>query len=133
MQQRDCRCWGSRWMMQVPTTLKSLPTTSGVNYPILVGEGTVGDAYGGLPFLPSTFYIGRDGKLVDRAFGLKTRSEIEEDIKKALAQAQSDASSELNRSGLVSSSSAEVVLYIAPANICCAQPLRRHRHPKLRR
>jgi len=71
-----------------PNDIEKFANDLGVNYPILVGEGTVGDAYGGLPFLPSTFYIGRDGKLVDRAFGLKTRSEIEEDIKKALGQAQ---------------------------------------------
>ena len=37
----------------------------GVNYPILVGKESVGDAYGGVQFLPATFYIGRDGK-VDR-------------------------------------------------------------------
>jgi hypothetical protein len=60
----------------------------GVNYPILVGEETVGNAFGGVQFLPSTFYIGRDGKVVDKVFGLKKRNEIEEDIKRALAQGQ---------------------------------------------
>jgi peroxiredoxin len=58
----------------------------GVNYPILVGKDTVGNAYGGVQFLPSTFYIGRDGKIVDKVFGLKTKNEIEDDVKKALAQ-----------------------------------------------
>jgi peroxiredoxin len=57
----------------------------GVNYPILVGKEAVGDAYGGVQFLPATFYIGRDGKVVDKVFGLKGRGEIEENIKKALA------------------------------------------------
>jgi peroxiredoxin len=71
-----------------PTDIGKFANDLGVNYPILVGEGSVGNAYGGLPFLPSTFYIGRDGKLVDKVFGLKTRNEIEEDIKKALAPAQ---------------------------------------------
>lgn len=71
-----------------PNEFEKFANDLGVNYPILVGEGTVGDAYGGLPFLPSTFYIGRDGKVVDKAFGLKTRDEIEEDIKRALAQGQ---------------------------------------------
>ena len=55
---------------------------------IIPPKDSVVNAYGGLPFLPSTFYIGRDGKLVDKVFGLKTRNEIEEDIKKALAPAQ---------------------------------------------
>jgi peroxiredoxin len=53
-----------------------------VNYPILIGKESVGDAYGGVQFLPETFYIGRDGKIVDKAFGLKGRGEIEDDVKK---------------------------------------------------
>jgi peroxiredoxin len=60
----------------------------GVNYPILVGKEAVGDAYGGVQFLPATFYIGRDGKVVDKVFGLKGRGEIEDSIKKALAEGQ---------------------------------------------
>jgi peroxiredoxin len=60
----------------------------GVNYPILVGKEAVGDAYGGVQFLPATVYIGRDGKVVDKVFGLKGRGEIEENIKKALAGGQ---------------------------------------------
>jgi thiol-disulfide isomerase/thioredoxin len=58
----------------------------GVNYPILVGKEAVGDAYGGVQFLPSSFFIDRDGKVVDRVFGLKSRSEIEDDIKAAMGQ-----------------------------------------------
>jgi thiol-disulfide isomerase/thioredoxin len=53
-----------------------------VNYPILIGKESVGDAYGGVQFLPETFYIDRNGKVVDKAFGLKGRREIEDDIKK---------------------------------------------------
>jgi len=55
-----------------------------VNYPILIGKESVGDAYGGVQFLPETFYIDRSGKIVDKAFGLKGRGEIEGDIKKIL-------------------------------------------------
>jgi peroxiredoxin len=57
-----------------------------VNYPILIGKEAVGDAYGGVQFLPETFYLDRDGKIVDKAFGLKGRGEIEDDIKKILGQ-----------------------------------------------
>jgi peroxiredoxin len=56
----------------------------GVNYPILLGTESVGDAYGGVQFLPSTFFIDRDGKVVDHIFGLKSRSEIEDDVKLSL-------------------------------------------------
>jgi thiol-disulfide isomerase/thioredoxin len=56
----------------------------GINYPILIGKDAVGDAYGGIPALPETFFIGRDGKIVDKSLGLHGRAEIEDSIKKAL-------------------------------------------------
>jgi peroxiredoxin len=56
----------------------------GVNYPILIGKESVGDQYGGVPALPETFLIGRDGKLTDKIIGLKGKAEIEDAIKKAL-------------------------------------------------
>ena len=56
----------------------------GVNYPILIGKEAVGDAYGGVQFLPESFFIGRDGKIVDKVFGLKGKGEIADAIKKAL-------------------------------------------------
>src|ERR1700740_1195296 len=56
----------------------------GVNYPVLIGKEAVGDAYGGVPALPETFFIGRDGKIIDKIMGLRSRSEIEDSIKKAL-------------------------------------------------
>ena len=71
-----------------PNDIEKFANDLGVNYPILVGEETVGNAFGGVQFLPSTFYIGRDGKVVDKVFGLNRRNEIEEDIKRALAQGQ---------------------------------------------
>jgi len=63
----------------------------GVNYPVLLGKEAVGDEYGGVPALPETFFIGRDGKIVDRIIGLKGRAEIEDSIKKALATEPSSA------------------------------------------
>jgi Thiol-disulfide isomerase and thioredoxins len=56
----------------------------GVNYPVLLGKEAVGDAYGGVPALPESFFISRDGKIVDKIMGLQGRSEIEDAVKKAL-------------------------------------------------
>jgi len=56
----------------------------GVNYPILIGKESVGDEYGGVPALPESFFIGRDGKVVDKIIGLKGKAEIEDTIKKVL-------------------------------------------------
>jgi len=56
----------------------------GMNYPVLLGKEAVGDAYGGVPALPESFFIGRDGKIVDKIIGLRGRGEIEDSVKKAL-------------------------------------------------
>src|SRR5277367_3638025 len=56
----------------------------GVNYPILIGKDSVGDQYGGVPALPQSFLIARDGKIVDKIVGLRGKSEIEDAIRKAL-------------------------------------------------
>jgi len=60
----------------------------GIDYPILVGKDSVREAiandYGGMAFLPETFLIGRDGRVVEKILGLKSRSEIEDAVKKTL-------------------------------------------------
>ena len=58
----------------------------GINYTVLLGNDPVADQYGGAEVLPTTFYIGRDGKIVARAFGLISHSEIEKNIQTALKQ-----------------------------------------------
>ena len=58
----------------------------GVNYPILLGKEAVGEQYGGVNVLPTTFFIDRDGKIVAREFGLQSRSLFVDNIKKALGQ-----------------------------------------------
>ena len=61
----------------------------GVNYPILIGKDEVGQSYGGVNVLPTTYFVDRDGKLVAREFGLQSRSVFVDHIKQALAQGQS--------------------------------------------
>jgi len=70
-----------------PKDIGDFAKQMGVNYPVLIGQESVGDAYGGVQFLPENFYIDRNGKVVDRAFGLKGRGEIEDEIKRIIASA----------------------------------------------
>jgi len=58
----------------------------GVNYTILLGKEAVGQEYGGVDVLPTTFFIDRDGKIVSREFGLQSRSLFVDNIKKSLSQ-----------------------------------------------
>ena len=60
----------------------------GVNYPILLGKESVGQSYGGVGVLPTTFFVDRNGKITAREFGLQSRSVFVDNIKKALSQGQ---------------------------------------------
>jgi peroxiredoxin len=71
-----------------PADIARFAKNMGIDYPILVGKEPARDAvangYGGVQFLPESFFISRNGKVVEKIFGLKSRSEIEDYIKKTL-------------------------------------------------
>jgi peroxiredoxin len=63
-------------------------TGMGVNYPVLMANDNVSKAYGGadgISYLPVSFYIGRDGKVLTEVGGLISQSEIDANIQKILA------------------------------------------------
>ncbi|HEU4415816.1 MAG TPA: TlpA disulfide reductase family protein [Candidatus Angelobacter sp.] len=57
----------------------------GVNYTVLQGTEKVGDLYGGIEGLPTTYYLDSSGKVVDMTVGLASESVIEDAVKSALA------------------------------------------------
>ncbi len=57
----------------------------GLNYPLLVGDDATSRKYGGVEFLPTSYFVGRDGKIVSETAGLVSKDEVEASIKKALA------------------------------------------------
>jgi len=56
-----------------------------MNYTILFGDDAVAEAYGGIPYLPTTFYIDRNGVIVERVFGEPPRAEIERNVQRTIA------------------------------------------------
>ena len=60
-----------------------------INYPVVLGTDAVSNQYGNVDALPTTFYIGRDGRIVNRVFGLLSHEEVEENIKAALREGNS--------------------------------------------
>ncbi len=64
-----------------------------VDYPILVGKEdqreNIANQYGGVQFLPESLYLDRDGKIINKMFGLVSRSEIEDNVKKAMGVSSS--------------------------------------------
>ena len=57
----------------------------GVNYPVLLGTDKIAEDYGNVEFLPTSFYIDREGKIVGKGTGLLGREEIEQNVQRALA------------------------------------------------
>ena len=64
----------------------------GVNYTVLRGREAVGEAYGGLPGLPTTFYIGLDGRIIGQHVGLIGRADMDEKIRVSPATGSANAS-----------------------------------------
>lgn len=60
---------------------------TGVTYPILLTDGKVQKSYapGGMDYLPMSFYVDRNGIIVEETAGLGGKDEIEAHIKKAIA------------------------------------------------
>jgi cytochrome c biogenesis protein CcmG/thiol:disulfide interchange protein DsbE len=59
-----------------------------INYPILQGTEKVGELYGGVEGLPTSFFLDRSGKIVDRVLGLAGERVFVDAIKKSLGDSQ---------------------------------------------
>ena len=57
----------------------------GVNYPVLLGTDKVSEEYGNVEFLPTSFYIDREGKIVGKGEGLLGEADVEQNVLKALS------------------------------------------------
>lgn len=57
---------------------------NGINYTILIGKQEVGDLYGGIISIPTTFIIDREGGLRRKYIGYQEKSVFEKDIKELL-------------------------------------------------
>lgn len=57
----------------------------GVTYPILMPDDKVAKKYGGVDYLPETFYIARDGKVVDVTAGAPSKDQMQALIEKTIA------------------------------------------------
>jgi cytochrome c biogenesis protein CcmG/thiol:disulfide interchange protein DsbE len=68
-----------------PKDVVKFAAENSINYPVLFGQDKVADLYGGIDYLPTTFYIDRNGVVLDRVFGQPEREEIEKNIQRAIA------------------------------------------------
>jgi peroxiredoxin len=67
-----------------PDKIASITGKYGVRYPILMCNHKTAQAYGGIPDLPESFFIDREGRLVAAMSGADSKAEIETEIVRAL-------------------------------------------------
>ncbi len=80
-----------------PASIAKFASEMGVNYPLLLGTDQVSDDYGDVQYLPTTFYIARDGTIVDKMTGLLERKDIEDAVRKTLNAGPHPASVQQNQ------------------------------------
>jgi len=57
----------------------------GVTYPVLLADSTVANLYGGVRFMPQSFFIDRDGRIKMTTIGLTSKEDLEDGVKALLA------------------------------------------------
>ena len=68
-----------------PADVAEFAKRMGINYTVAMGDSQVAARYGGVRVLPTTFYIGRDGRIIRSVPGLITQNQIEQIVTTALA------------------------------------------------
>jgi cytochrome c biogenesis protein CcmG/thiol:disulfide interchange protein DsbE len=57
-----------------------------IDYPVLIDGDSISTSYGGLDALPTSFFLDRNGTVVAAQMGLTSKSDIEDNIRKALGK-----------------------------------------------
>jgi peroxiredoxin len=55
-----------------------------INYPILLGNGTISRAYGNIEAIPTTFVVDKEGNITDRHVGVMTKAMLESKLRAIL-------------------------------------------------
>jgi peroxiredoxin len=67
-----------------PDNVSSFVRENGVNYPVMVGDDDITQLYGGIPGIPTTFIIDKEGNISKRFEGFTDRAAFEAAIRKLL-------------------------------------------------
>lgn len=59
-----------------PAQLRALTQQLGLDYPVLAGTAEVGKAYGNVELVPTTFIIDRQGNIVHKILGARSKEEF---------------------------------------------------------
>jgi len=65
-------------------TVKSFAQKMGINYPVVLADNKIVDAFGGIDGLPTTFIINQNGHIVKQHLGFTPPATIEKEVKALL-------------------------------------------------
>lgn len=65
--------------------VQGLVEKTGVKYTIAHTDNKVDKAYGGIDYLPASYFVGRDGVIIAQSSGLGSKDEMEANVKKIVA------------------------------------------------
>ena len=91
-----------------PEPVRQFYTTFHMNYPVAMGTDSLGELYGGIMGLPTSFLIGRDGRIYAKHVGLTDASVFESEIKELLAAAPSHEVADFRPAGYTASQNIQV-------------------------
>lgn len=63
------------------SVVKPFMDKMGINYPVVLGDETIVNAFGGVEGIPTTFIIDRNGQIVGKHVGYAAKAEFEAEIK----------------------------------------------------
>jgi peroxiredoxin len=72
-----------------------------MNYPVAIGNDRLGELYGGIPGLPTTFVIGRNGHIYAKHVGATDPTVFETEIKELLAMGPADEAKTFHQAGTI--------------------------------
>ena len=71
-------------LASTPEQLKQLISQLGLTYPVLEGNDAVSKAYGSVELVPMTFIIDRQGNIVQKILGARSKEDFEKMVKPLL-------------------------------------------------
>ena len=65
---------------QGPEVVKKFVKRFGMNYPVVMGNEKIAEAYGGIVAIPTTFVIDREGRIAGKHLGYEDKETFEKEI-----------------------------------------------------
>jgi thiol-disulfide isomerase/thioredoxin len=67
-----------------PAAVAPFVSKMGINYPVVMGDSAIVQAFGGVEAIPTTFVIDRDGQILERHVGFVSKDRFEKSIQPLL-------------------------------------------------